>query len=97
MTGRRKLLAAGVLAILAVALAPHARDAWRDRRLREDAAQRALYIELKEREIECLERLAASGLPKEMDVHREIDRCRRMAIDPATGEIVREPGSVSAP
>lgn len=97
MTQRTKLLVAGVVAILLFALVPYARQAWRERQLRAEEAQRAVYIELKEREIACLERLAASGLPKGMDVEREIDRCRRMAVDPATGEIVKEPGSVSGP
>ena len=92
MVHRKALLAAGVAGILLVALAPHARQAWDERRLRAEAEQRQLYIELKEREIACLERLAASGLPKGTDVEAEIARCRRHAIDPATGETVREPG-----
>ena len=88
---RKTLLAAGVAGIVAVAAAPHALEAWRASRVSAQEAERQLYIQLKEREIACLERLAASGLPKEMDVNAEIERCRRLSIDPATGETVRAP------
>lgn len=91
MNRNRGLLVAGIAAVVAAALFPHAREAWEQRRLREAAAQRQLYVELKEREIACLERLRATGLPKHLDVTAEIARCRQLAIDPATGETVEAP------
>lgn len=87
-----KLLAAGILAIAAVALAPHASQLWEERAARQREEQRRLFIELKDREIACLERLAAGGLAKGADVQAEIARCRGLAVDPATGETVEDPG-----
>ena len=92
MAHRNKLLAAGVGAIALVALAPHARDYWEAREAADRQEQRALFIELKNREIACLERLASGGLAKGADVQKEIARCRALAVDPATGEIARDPG-----
>ncbi|HEX8366791.1 MAG TPA: hypothetical protein VF603_16045 [Allosphingosinicella sp.] len=76
MRHRKKLLGAGVAAIFAVAAAPLALQAWKERRAE---AERTDFIALKEREIACLERLAAGGLRKGADVQVEIDRCRREA------------------
>ena len=92
MPHRRKLLAAGLTAIALVALAPHARDYWQKRDEAATQAQRALFIELKNREIACLERLASGGLAKGADVQAEIARCRALAVDPATGEPAKDPG-----
>ena len=89
---RKALLAAGIAAIAGVAAVPYVRQAIEERRIERDGAQRALWIELKEKELACLERLQASGLPEGMDVGKEIGRCRAMAIDPATGETVKAPG-----
>ncbi len=88
---RKRLLAAGIAGIVAVAAAPHARDAWLRHRLGEDEAQRRLYVALKEREIDCLERLLAGGLPEGDDVEAEIGKCRALSIDPASGEPVEGP------
>jgi hypothetical protein len=88
---RKWLIAAAILGILAVALAPHARRAWAERQLRAEQAESARYIALKEKEIGCLERLAASGLPKKMDVEAEIGRCRALSLDPATGAPAQQP------
>jgi hypothetical protein len=87
---KKWLLAAAILGILAVALAPYARRAWAEHELRAGQAQRDRYIALKEKEIGCLERLAATGLPKGTDVEAELERCRALSIDPETGEPVRE-------
>jgi hypothetical protein len=92
MRHRKKLLAAGVAAIVGVAAIPYAQKIAEERRIAREGVQRALWIELKERELDCLERLMASGLPAGMDVAREIDRCRSLAIDPATGGAVKAPG-----
>ncbi|HEY0014078.1 MAG TPA: hypothetical protein VGB79_14645 [Allosphingosinicella sp.] len=97
MRHKKTLLAAGVAAIVGVAALPYARQALEERRIARDGAQRALWIELKEKELACLERLQASGLPKGMDVGKELDRCRALAIDPATGEAVKAPGDPGAP
>ena len=80
-----------VAAILAAGAVPFARQALEDRRIAREGEQRARWIELKEKELDCLERLRASGLPKGMDVGRELDRCRALAIDPATGRPVQAP------
>jgi hypothetical protein len=96
MRHRKKLLAAGVASVIGVAALPHARQALEERRIARDGAQRALWIELKEKELACLERLQASGLPEGLDVGKELDRCRALAIDPATGETVKAPGEVGA-
>ncbi|HYG30426.1 MAG TPA: hypothetical protein VD887_09445 [Allosphingosinicella sp.] len=76
MRHRKKLLGAGIAAIVAVAVAPPALQAWKERRAE---AERTDFIATKEREIACLERLAAGGLRKGADVQAEIDRCRREA------------------
>ncbi|MEA3017469.1 MAG: hypothetical protein QOI38_2191 [Sphingomonadales bacterium] len=76
MRHRKKLLAGGVAAILLVALGPPALRSWQERRAE---AERAEYIATKEREIACLERLAAGGLGKGADVQAAIERCRREA------------------
>jgi hypothetical protein len=73
MRHRTKLLAAGIAAIFAVALAPPALQAWQERRAE---AERMDFIAAKEREIACLERLASGGLEKGADVQAEIARCR---------------------
>lgn len=91
MAHRTKLLAAGIAGIALVALTPHALDLWRDWGAAERQAQRELFIELKNREIRCLERLASGGLAKGADVEAEIARCRALAVDPATGEPARDP------
>ena len=78
MRHRKKLLAGGVAAILLVALGPPALQAWE---ARQAEAERTEYIATKEREIACLERLAAGGLRKGADVQGEIERCRREAAD----------------
>jgi len=84
--GRDKLLlAAGVAGILVVSLAPYARQQWDARQLRAEQEQRRLYIEAKEREIACLERLLG-GVPQRKSLEAEIDRCRRLSLDPETGE-----------
>ena len=85
MAHERKLLAAGIAGILAAASAPYLHDAWLDYRLRRAEARTALAIRLKEREIACLERLRASGLPEGMDVAAEIEACRRLSADPQAG------------
>jgi hypothetical protein len=92
MKHRRKLLAGAVGAILAVAAAPFAQRAWEDRRIARDGEQRALWIELKEAELDCLERLQAKGLPPTAKIDAEIEACRRLAIDPTTGKTVEAPG-----
>lgn len=74
MRHRTKLLAAGIAAIFAVALTPPALRAWQQRRA---DAERMDFIAAKEREIACLERLAAGGLKNGADVQVEIARCRR--------------------
>lgn len=76
MRHRKKLLAAGIAAIFAVALAPPALEAWQEGR---EQAERLDFIAAKEREIACLERLAAGGLAKGADVEAAIARCRREA------------------
>jgi hypothetical protein len=81
---RKWLLLAALLGILAVAFAPHARRAWQERRMRAEQARQERYVEMKEKEIGCLERLAASGLPKGIDIEAEIERCRALSIDPQT-------------
>lgn len=78
---RLLLIALGVTGSVAVALAPHARRAIQARDLRAEQKAYADYIAAKEREIECLERLAASGLPKSMDVQAELERCRAITGD----------------
>jgi hypothetical protein len=97
MKHRKALLAAGVAAILGVAAIPHAQRAMEARRIAREGAQRALWIELKEKELACLERLRASGFPQGMDVGAEIERCRALAVDPATGEPVEAPGEPDPP
>jgi hypothetical protein len=92
MAHRTKLLAAGIAGIALVALAPHARDLWEQSAEGERQAQRQLFIDLKNREIQCLERLASGGLAKGADVEAAIARCRALAVDPATGEVVKDPG-----
>lgn len=79
---RALLLGFGLFGILAVALAPYARDAWAERRMRAEQERQERVIAAKEKEIECLERLAASGLPREMDVEAEIERCRSFGANP---------------
>ena len=76
--GARRLAAAGVAAILATAAAPHALDAWRDRRLHQEQVRQQRIVEVKQREIACLERLGARLRPG-MDVEAEIAACRRRA------------------
>lgn len=72
---RLLLLALGVTGILAVAAVPYARRAIEARDIRAEQAAYDDYVAAKEKQIECLERLTATGLPKEMDVQAEIDRC----------------------
>jgi hypothetical protein len=91
MRHRKKLLVAGVAAVVGVAAVPYVQGVLEERRIAAEGDQRALWIELKEKELDCLERLQASGLPEGMDVGKEIDRCRALAIDPATGEAVKAP------
>jgi hypothetical protein len=97
MKHRKTLLAAGIAAILGVAAVPHVQRAVEERRIAREGAQRALWIELKEKELACLERLRAGGFPEGMNVGAEIARCRALAVDPATGEPVRAPGEPDAP
>ena len=97
MKHRKLLLAAGIAAICGVAAIPHVQRAIEERRIAREGAQRALWIELKEKELACLDRLRASGLPEGMDVAAEIERCRALAIDPATGAPVEAPGAPPAP
>ncbi len=78
---RLLLIALGVTGSLAVALAPHARRAVQEREIRAERKAYDDYIAAKERELDCLERLTASGLPKGMDVQAELDRCRAIALD----------------
>ena len=75
---KNKLLAAAVVAIFAVAFAPHALDAWRDYKQRGVQEEQKRVIEVKQREIACLERLAATLRPG-ADVDAEIERCRQAA------------------
>lgn len=78
-----RLLAGGISAILLVAVAPHAVDAWRererDRRLEQELIEHQRFIEAKDREIACFERLKAGGIRDGMNVKAEIERCRRTA------------------
>ena len=76
MRHRKKLLATGVAGIAVVALAPYARDAWEERRLEQ---ARLEFIQAKDREIACLERLQQGGLKEGANVQREIARCREQA------------------
>ena len=92
MAHRNKLLAAGIAAIALSALAPHAYRYWQESGIDARQAQRRFFIELKDREIACLERLASGGLAKDVDVKAEIARCRALAVDPATGRPVEDPG-----
>lgn len=92
MAHRKKLLAAGLVGIALVAFAPHAHRLWEERAERERDARLRLFIELKDREIACLERLVAGGAANGVDVEAEIERCRRLAVDPATGEVAKDPG-----
>jgi|GEM_PF-4207942 len=94
MAHRKKLLTAGIAGVALVALAPHAHRLWQETRERDREAQRLLFIELKNREIACLEALVADGLPKGADVQAEIERCRRLAVDPATGEVAKDPSAL---
>jgi hypothetical protein len=91
MRHRKTLLAAGVAGIVGTAAIPYVKNVMEERRIARDGEQRALWIELKEKELDCLDRLQASGLPKGMDVAKELQRCRALAIDPATGEAVKGP------
>jgi len=75
------LLLFGVAGIATVAVVPHARRAIEARDLRAEQAAYDDYIAAKEKEIECLERLAASGLPKSMDVQAELERCRAITTE----------------
>jgi len=79
MRHRKKLLAAGIAGIAFVALAPMARQAWDERRMRDAEAEQLEFIHAKEREIACLERLQTGGLKKGADVQVEIARCRSQA------------------
>jgi hypothetical protein len=96
MKHRKTLLAVAIAAIFAAGAVPYARQALEDRRIAREGEQRALWIELKEKELDCLERLQASGLPEGMNVDKELDRCRALAIDPATGKVVQAPGEPGA-
>lgn len=82
---RMLLLALGVAGILAVALAPHLRRALREREIRAEQAGYERYIEAKRKEIGCLEQLAATGLPKGMDVEAELERCRAFTFEAESG------------
>lgn len=73
------MLAGGVAAIFAAALAPYAGDAWREHQLRRHQAEQHRIIEEKQREIECLDRLAAKDPGAIRDVGAEIERCRTAA------------------
>lgn len=97
MKHRRKLLAAGVAGIAAVAAVPYAMEAWRERTIRDDAAQAALWVDHKQKELDCLDRLVASGLPKGMNVEAEIQRCRQLMIDGETGRPIEPPDGLSVP
>jgi hypothetical protein len=81
-----RLLAGGIAAILLVALAPHALDAWRererDRRLERELLELQEFMEASERKIACLERLKTGGIREGMDVKAEIEGCRRAAALP---------------
>ncbi|MDP8994685.1 MAG: hypothetical protein M3N07_06870 [Pseudomonadota bacterium] len=77
-----RLLVGGVAAILVTALAPHALDAWRAHRLRQQIDEQEQLIAQKQREIACLERLRATGLPPGASIEKEIERCRRAAAEP---------------
>jgi len=80
-----KLLPVGIGAILIVGLAPLGWDAWERHRLRGEEEQRQRFIALKEREIACLDELGRN-LREGTDVKAEIARCKRLAVDPETGE-----------
>jgi len=75
---RLLLLLFGVTGIAAIAVVPHARRAIEARDVRAEQTAYDDYIAAKEKEIECLERLTATGLPKDMDVQAELDRCREI-------------------
>jgi hypothetical protein len=90
MTQRTKLLVAGVIAIVIVALAPFAlrhwrEHAWEQERLRieeEDRqeAERILHdVEVTRRQVACLERLQEAAEKGEIDIAAEIERCRRLS------------------
>lgn len=78
---KKLLLGAGVAAILAVALAPEALEAWRERERRAEADEQLSVIEAKEREIACLEGIKARLAPG-IDVKAEIARCREESRPP---------------
>lgn len=78
---RPLLLALGVAGTVAVAVAPHVRRAMEAREIRAEKASYDRYIAAKQKEIECLEQLAATGLPKGMDVQGEIERCRNHTLE----------------
>lgn len=88
---RLPLLALGVAGILAVALAPHVRQAMKARENRAEQASYERYVEAKRKEIECLERLAATGLPKGIDVQAEIERCRALSFEAEAGVPAGQP------
>lgn len=90
MRHRKTLLALGVLGTLAVAAPPQVRRLAEDRRIARDGERRALWIELTRRQLDCLERLQATGPPEELDIV-EVERCQALAIDPATGAPVEAP------
>ena|SRR5215217_2991355 len=97
MRHRKKLLALGVAGIVAVAAAPYALEAWREREVRDDAAQAALWVDRKQQQLACLDRIVASGLPKGMNVEAEIMRCRQLMIDAETGKAIEPPDGLTAP
>jgi hypothetical protein len=80
-----RLLPVAVGAILIVGLAPLGWDGWERHRLRGEEEERQRFIALKEREIACLDALGRN-LREGMDVKAEIARCKRLAVDPETGE-----------
>ncbi len=80
-----KLLVAAVVLVIAKDAVPYGIDAWQRHRL-EQSRQR--YFALKDREIQCLERLLKGGVEKAGEVERRIAACKQLGIDPETGRPV---------
>lgn len=83
-----KLLVAAVVLVIAKDAVPYGIDAWQTHRLEQ---RRQRFIALKDREIQCLERLLKGGVDKAGEVERRIAACKAQAIDPETGRAAAFP------